>query len=1012
MQSLGSVGDDEAGSRSDARRRSSPMTEPIRGELMPADLPELRLPGSRRRGHGSGFHVRDVGDATEGPSDWNRHPLEPNRDDIEPVDFLFEHHPKPVARRFPIAVSIAIVMSPLMLYFALRFAVGSIPQEYFADVKRMAVQRANHDGGSPFGPAITDDESAGDLSSPQHTTNEKRMLIRGVCLGGNGRYLATYHAPMRPGTAGSFVRVEDLQERKVIGELMIEGPRLSLAASMDTLVVGGWGSASLQSFRLPSLQRIHHRLVPPDTAPISLAMGHASQGPLYVINAMSRLEVRDVATLAEISHVGKLDEARLLFDKRSLCNASADGSVFCAQGSHLNVVHYVLGRFRGEGQSTVFASDHVAPTLSHDGQHIFTPRGVYSSSLVIADVRHRSCLAAASGPYFVGPSARTKSELNKLWLYAQDHDAPIAEIPKAIASPLAVARNSFAQESLTNDKRLILIPSQNCIVTIAPGSDQTVVHDFKFDEIARRAGVRVPRVTSLPTQRVRPGGMFRYQVDVRGVQEPDYRLSLAPPGMQIDTEGLVQWKCNQPAGFVHPVVIDVRDDASNDQSSASQSFHLTVGGPLVAPLSARSDGATPTRQTTRFRDTPPPIAQALSQRQSSPDQIRRVDLPGIVRQPTVAGEGRFLVVRLVEIDSLAVIDLLNPTSVRYLPITPTSIFAASKSSVILCDLAKQTLERFDLMTLRSAAKAPFPSPESSPKLMLIPEELRRNQPQDHLKDSVARSLMRDGEFETSAVDRVQMSMGSMIDGPLLYCDRDQGFFIDPDTLKPVGEASLRPDCTALLSSRWGFRMLPDGRQFVGIYDYETPTELRGGSFDGSTILYHTPLTHPSGTSETYPGMIFVEDSFYAAVAKKVVMGIDADRGEHLAVPSVDQNGYVAVEMRESPFSTRQTTDVFRYGDDEFHRPTARKKLVTLSRADLEPPPTDRREYRGFLPWHRRLIHIPHLRLLVTLPAVGNRIVVVPLSQTSDHYATWPQGSIPQVKRASSKATPDGSGGKG
>ena len=325
---------------------------------------------------------------------------------------------------------------------------------------------------------------------------------------------------------------------------------------------------------------------------------------------------------------------------------------------------------------------------------------------MIADTKHRSCLAAASGPFFVGPSARTKSELNKLWLYVADHEEPIAEIPKAIASPLAVARNSFAAQTLTNDKRLILIPSQNCIVTIAPESDQTVVHDFDFDEVALRAGVSAPRVSSMPPQRVTPGEVLRYPVDVRGVEEPIYHLALAPSGMQIDETGLLRWKCNQPAGFVHPVVIDIRDGATGGrQSAASQSFHLTVGGPLIAPLSARTDGATPKRQPSRIRNTPAATDQALNQLRAAPRQTQRIDVPGILRQPTVAGEGRFLVVRLVEIDSLAVVDLLNPAAVRYLPITPTSIFAASKSSIVLCDLAKQTLERFDLMTLRSAAES-------------------------------------------------------------------------------------------------------------------------------------------------------------------------------------------------------------------------------------------------------------------------------------------------------------------
>tara|TARA_R110002049_G_scaffold27321_2_gene94284 strand:- start:509408 stop:512611 length:3204 start_codon:yes stop_codon:yes gene_type:complete len=985
----------ESGVLSDSDARASRMTQPIRGELIPADVPELKMPGSKSRGHGRGTSSReqrrwDRNDDQEhenGETHWTARPRDFDRGDIESVDFLFENHPRPVGRRYSIPISVTILLMPLLIYLGLRYAVDSIPKEYLANVKRMAVQRANHDGTStidPLGLAENADDSDQQLA-PE--LDEQKMLIRAVCLGGNGRYLVTHHAPIRHRSSGGYVRVQDLQQRETIGTIAIEGPQVSIAAGMDTLVVGDWGSASLEAFRLPSLQRIQRRLVPPDAAPISLAMGHASYGPLYVINSQSQLEIRELSTLARISLGEDISDARLLFDKRSLCNASADGTVFCGQGSHLNIVHYSLGRFRGEGQSTVFASDHVAPTLSFDGKRIFTPQGVYASSLAMFDLKHRSCLAAATGPFFVGPSARTQSELNKLWLYVADHDEPIAEIPQAIASPLAVARNAFAAQTLTNDKRLILIPSQKCIVTIEPESDETVVHDFDFDEVAGRKGISVPRVTSLPPPRVTRGELFQYPVQVTGFQQPLYRLNLAPPGMQIDPEGTIAWDCDQREGFVHPVVLSVRDGATGSQAAATQSFHVTVGGPLISPLSLRSDGATPLHQPSRTRDMPPSIDVASGQRSTDASAIHRIDLPGIVRQPTMAGEGRFLIARLVEVDSLAIIDLLEPDSVRYLPIEPTCVFAASKSSIVVCDLAKSSLERFDLMQLRSSAKAPFPSRKQSTDPILVPDSLTGTMTRSGQPESVARMLMRHGEISTSPVHHVRMSMGCEQNGPLLYCDHNEGFFIDPNTLQRIGLVSSDPESTSLLASRWRFTMQPDGKSFVGAYDYESPSELRGGMFDGTTVTYHTPTPFNSATGQSREGIVFVDDPVQTIVTKQVVMGIGAGRAKHLAVPSLDRFGYVAVQMQEGPLSRHPTTDVFRYDDDEFHKPSERRKLVTIPRQDLEPPLTERREYRGFLPWEQRIIHIPQLNLLVTIPAVGNRVVVIPLEKSAAQYAS-------------------------
>jgi len=920
-------------------------------ELVNLELPSLEIPGSR-----------------------------PKSREFEPPDFLFQAHPRPVQLRYSLVLSLAMVMLPLLVYLGLRVAIQTVSPEVVSQVKRLAMQHSVLDDGSPLELAA----AARRDGSPSSTlvgavSAREKLLIRDVCLGGNGRYLITHHAAESHDADQGYVSVQDLQQRLEIGRIAVDDPHVGLAASMDTLVVGGWGSASLQAYELSSLKRFQQRWLPPEKAPITLAMGHASDGPLYVINAKSQLQIFDLPTLTEGPYERQLEDAKLLFEKRSLCQASADGSVFASQGSHLNLIRYARGRIAGAGRSTVHAADHVAPTLASDGRHLFTPHGVYSSSLAISDLDHRSCLAAASGPYFVGPSARTQSELNKLWLYVRDHPEPIAEIPTEIASPLAIAKRSFASQVLTNEKRLILIPSQRCIVTIDPGGDQTTIHDFDFDQAARRAGVEAAYFTSIPQPQASRGVPFHYQVELHGFSAPTFALTLAPPGMEIDQAGHVRWQCDAGEGTHWPVVIR----ASEGPRWVEQVFHVKVGGPLIAAtfaspeqISVRRPSADVTSAQVGQSRTPP--ANAAQEASTEASQIVRIDLPGIVRQPTLAGDGRFLIVRLIEIDALGIIDLLNPSDVRYMPISASSLFAASRESIVIYRLDDKTLTRFDLRTLDKTASAQMPSRVSAGvETPLHP----------HQTAQIADILMQAGESKDSRSRQVSLSMGFQSDGPLLYSDRSQGFLIDLATLKPFGAAAQDLESSKLMASRWGFQMLPRGDGFVGAYDYHAPMEIRGGTIDGEEIQFHLPLSYAAPVHTTYPGISIVQDAFRAAVTKQVMLGVGQQRENHLVVPAANHTCYLAVEMRDSPVSIKPSpVEVYLYLDDDFHRPSERRRLTTLSPRDLEPPPSDLREYRGFLPWERRVIYLPELQRLVTLPVVGNRVVVIPVAQAASHIA--------------------------
>jgi hypothetical protein len=128
---------------------------------------------------------------------------------------------------------------------------------------------------------------------------------------------------------------------------------------------------------------------------------------------------------------------------------------------------------------------------------------------------------------------------------------------------------SGANLTLTLDKRVHLIPQANLVVVLPDRNDRLILYRVDLEKALEKSAVDYLLVTSQPTTTARRGEAYHYPLMVRSRKgNVRYRLDLAPPGMRLTPEGVLEWQVPQDlAESVVPVLITVGD------ASGKEIFH-------------------------------------------------------------------------------------------------------------------------------------------------------------------------------------------------------------------------------------------------------------------------------------------------------------------------------------------------------------------------------------------------------------------------------------------------------
>jgi len=382
--------------------------------------------------------------------------------------------------------------------------------------------------------------------------------IRGVAVGGGGRYLALLLAEARK------VAVFDANAADVVKTIPLASDDALLASGATKLIIAYPGTRRLERWDLPSLKRDGEvRASPIDGVLHAVAMGHDSDGPLLALwsvpKTLTRFSFIDLDSLkvlrvelvsapmleSNLSRSGGSFLANYSPEATRLC-ASAGGQSFGACGT----TPFVL---RGDG-SVISA---IAPRVASHGPSEYLIPGADGRSLftfskgVIADPRSAEGPPAQTyvppeEPVFPSPdpvyslSLRGGGSISIRLARDNARLLNITGLDEMVGLP--GTDRSVVSDRIGVEKRFHLVPAASLLVTIPTTNDRLVLRRLDIGESLARLPGEFLLVTSPPVVAAKAGQVFRHRIAVLSRRGGvTWTLDRGPEGLTVSSDGVVSW---------------------------------------------------------------------------------------------------------------------------------------------------------------------------------------------------------------------------------------------------------------------------------------------------------------------------------------------------------------------------------------------------------------------------------------------------------------------------------------
>jgi hypothetical protein len=486
------------------------------------------------------------------------------------------------------------------------------------------------------------------------------------------------------------------------------------------------------------------------------------------------------------------------------------------------------------------------------------------------------------------------------------------------------------------DKRGYFIPDAKLLVHIPLTNDQLILHRLDIEAGLEKSGIDYLFVVSRPPVKAKKGATYRYQLAVKskkgGVK---YRLESAPKGMKVTAAGLLTWDVPANAEGGVDVVLTIGDRTGQE---VFHTFRIVPGaeGEEQAPVVANAPPEPvkpPEKQPEPEPEpvAPPPAADAgIKPPKLDKDKIE-VPLPSAVADVAVGGGGRYLVLHLPRERKLAVFDVNEAKVVGHVPLDADKVlFTAGRTKLIVALVAEKLLQRWDLATLKREATVALP-----------------------VRDTVSAVVM-----------------GSNSNGPMLVASaqgvsRSELFFMDPQTLQrlPIEKTG---DGHIHIQEGDGVRASADGRVFAIWRNHSSPPGIQTLLLEGREAkgyYEHNTAGHllpgPDGK------VIYTGRGRYTSQVKPLG---DQQKDAAFCIPAAQGDYFLSLPaqaLRGRGKTDRATLTVYLAGVDQ--------PLTTLP--DVELPSLANLRDRAALSADKRIHFIPAAKLIVTIPAACDRLVL-------------------------------------
>ena len=367
-----------------------------------------------------------------------------------------------------------------------------------------------------------------------------------VVLGGGGRYLI-FHMPKLKKLA-----IFDISEAKVTKYIPLTEESITFAAGLDCVVIALKKAGKLERWSLTTFE-LEKTAPSPIVSEIgSLALGHASNGPLIIDG-----QFFDLATFKR-SPIADKDGRDA--DIGGVTVSSADSTIFSRWGPNGSAAFVVesgvVKRYDGGNLGHVLASP--------DAKIVYTAKGIVSRTLQRTepgDADYGYCLPAVQGDdYFlaVTPSIPGKGGAFSVHL-------------RGLKQPLVKLDNLEHPDSGAGElwRKIFFVPDAKAILVLPPSNDRVVFHKIDADAALEKSGENYLLITSKAPTAEKAGGALRYAIKAKSKRGGvTYKLDSGPKGMAVSDEGVVTWAV--PADLApgtRDVIITVRD------KSGQEAFH-------------------------------------------------------------------------------------------------------------------------------------------------------------------------------------------------------------------------------------------------------------------------------------------------------------------------------------------------------------------------------------------------------------------------------------------------------
>lgn len=317
------------------------------------------------------------------------------------------------------------------------------------------------------------------LRPPTLEQDRVRVPLRGtvadVAVGGGGRFLVLRMAGKRQLT------VFDVNEAKVVGEVVLAEARARFAAGIDKLLIAYPGVCRLDRYDLATLTLEAEERGLPD-AIAGLYMGSASHGPALLCTLESRQEgVREAA--CTFYDPATLRPVRVRLEKPlppinpDSPRASADGGLFAMVDPGGTLLTLALGGDGGRLSRLAGGSGVLVP--GPDGRTVYGETGVYTSQLEKGRAGGGPFLPAHQGGFFLQARAKDGGT-GDLLLYRAGEEKP--------ALTIGGVEGVLDADPLGRDKRLHLLPGAKLLLSIPASNDCLVLRRFDVEAELKATG--------------------------------------------------------------------------------------------------------------------------------------------------------------------------------------------------------------------------------------------------------------------------------------------------------------------------------------------------------------------------------------------------------------------------------------------------------------------------------------------------------------------------------------------